>query len=528
MIGHRNILWKPQPRQVAFMARAEEEALYGGAAGGGKSEALIIEALRQVHIPHYRALILRKTYPELSELIDKSRKYYPPAFPGCKYNETKHAWTFPSGARITFGAMQREADKHKYQGRAFDFIGFDELTHFTYDQYSYLVSRNRPNGAGTRVYMRATANPGGVGHGWVKERFITAAPPMTPIIDTVQVVFPDGHREPREKRRIFVPSTVFDNTALMENDPDYVARLASMPEADREALLYGNWDSFSGQVFTEWRNDPAHYHDRLWTHVIEPFKIPASWKLYRGFDFGYARPFSVGWYAVDHDNRLYRIRELYGCTGDPNVGVKWEPARIAGEIKRIEHDDPNLKGRTIHGIADPAITKAEMGESVAEIMERTGIYFDAGDHQRIAGKCSCIIGLPLTRTADRSSIFFPPASTVSAPCPRSSMTAQMSRTLTPREKTISMMNCAMWQWKIPSIRPLCVPSRRSRTARWIPSHPIKNMLSFGGESHRREQGTNTDTRGIFRYWGDAGSGSGRAAFQVQTGQTESGQAHCRK
>ncbi|MFR4978873.1 MAG: phage terminase large subunit, partial [Butyricicoccus sp.] len=341
MIGHRNILWKPQPRQVAFMARAEEEALYGGAAGGGKSEALIIEALRQVHIPHYRALILRKTYPELSELIDKSRKYYPPAFPGCKYNETKHAWTFPSGARITFGAMQREADKHKYQGRAFDFIGFDELTHFTYDQYSYLVSRNRPNGAGTRVYMRATANPGGVGHGWVKERFITAAPPMTPIIDTVQVVFPDGHREPREKRRIFVPSTVFDNTALMENDPDYVARLASMPEADREALLYGNWDSFSGQVFTEWRNDPAHYHDRLWTHVIEPFKIPASWKLYRGFDFGYARPFSVGWYAVDHDNRLYRIRELYGCTGDPNVGVKWEPARIAGEIKRIEHDDPN-------------------------------------------------------------------------------------------------------------------------------------------------------------------------------------------
>ena len=235
---------------------------------------------------------MRKTYPELSELIDKSRKYYPPAFPGCKYNETKHAWTFPSGARITFGAMQRETDKHKYQGRAFDFIGFDELTHFTYDQYSYLVSRNRPNGSGTRVYMRATANPGGVGHGWVKDRFITAAPPMTPIIDTVQVVFPDGHSEKREKRRIFVPSTVFDNAALMENDPDYVARLASMPEADREALLYLEIGTAfpvrcSPNGATTLRITMTGFGPML----IAPFKIPASWKLYRGFDFGDARPF---------------------------------------------------------------------------------------------------------------------------------------------------------------------------------------------------------------------------------------------
>lgn len=381
-----SIIWKPQPRQAAFMARPEEEALYGGAAGGGKSEALVIEALRQVQIPHYRALILRKTYPELSELVDKSRKYYPAAFPDCKFNETKHCWTFPSGARITFGAMQRDQDKYKYQGRAFDFIGFDELTHFTYDQYMYLVSRNRPNGPGTRVYMRATANPGGVGHGWVKDRFITAAPPMTPVADTVEVVFPDGHTEQRRKRRIFVPAQVFDNQALMDNDPDYVARLASMSEADKKALLYGDWDSFSGQVFTEWRNDPAHYEDRIWSHVIAPFSIPMSWHIYRGFDFGYARPFSVGWYAVDHDGRMYRIRELYGCTGTPNEGVKWEPARIAKEIRRIEQDDPNLKGRAITGIADPAIRKAEMGESVEEIMARGGVYFSPGDHQRIAGK----------------------------------------------------------------------------------------------------------------------------------------------
>ena len=149
------------------MARPEWEALYGGAAGGGKSDALIIEATRQVHIPHYKALVLRKTFPQLSELIEKSLNYYPRAFPKARYNESRHTWTFPSGAKIIFGAMQHTKDRTKYQGQAYDFIAFDELTHFTWEEYSYLFSRCRPNGPGTRCYIRATANPGGVGHGWV-------------------------------------------------------------------------------------------------------------------------------------------------------------------------------------------------------------------------------------------------------------------------------------------------------------------------------------------------------------------------
>ena len=388
----RRVVWSPQPRQAAFMARPEDEALYGGAAGGGKSDALVMEALRQIHLPCYKGLILRKTYPQLAELVDKSLRYYPLVCPSASYNASAHVWRFPSGAKIVFGSLQHPKDKFKYQGQAYDFIAFDELTQFTWEEYAYLFSRNRPNGAGTRCYIRATANPGGVGHGWVKERFITPATPMNTVWEAVKIRYPDGREEMRHKSRIFVPSSVFDNTALLQNDPDYLTRLASLPEAERKALLYGDWDSFSGQVFTEWRNDPDHYTDRIGTHVISPFRIPREWRVWRGFDWGYTRPFSVGWYAVDHDGRLYRIRELYGCRADgngqpiPNTGVCRNSDEIAREIRRIEREDPNLMGRTIHGIADPAIYQRNGGASIGELMEREGVYWDKADNTRLAGK----------------------------------------------------------------------------------------------------------------------------------------------
>ena len=380
------IVWQPQPKQAAFMARFEDEALYGGAAGGGKSDALVIEALRQVHIPHYTGLIMRKTYPQLSELIEKTLTYYPRAYPRAKYNRGSHTWTFPSGAKIVFGSLQHRVDRFNYQGKAYDYIAFDELTQFDKSEYDYLRSRNRPKGPGTRVYIRATANPGGIGHGWVKDRFIDAAPPMTTVGEEFSWTEPDGTERSAVRTRIFVPSTVFDNQELLRNDPDYLVQLASLPEAERRALLYGDWDSFSGQVFAEWRNDPAHYQDRRLTHVIDPFPIPEDWGVWCGLDWGYSRPFSVGWYAVDRERRLYRIRELYGCTGTPNEGVKWEPTELARRIRQIEAEDPNLRGRRIQRVGDPAIWGSDGTESIGALMERERVYFERGDHARIDGK----------------------------------------------------------------------------------------------------------------------------------------------
>ncbi len=388
LIDPAKIVWKPQPRQLDFLARPEEEALYGGAAGGGKSDALLAEALRQVHIPHYRGLILRKTYPQLTDLVDRSRAMYGSACPDAVYNASEHCWKFPSGAKIYFGSMQYAKDRINYQGKAYDFIAFDELTHFTWEEYSYMLSRNRPTGPGTRVYMRAATNPGGVGHGWVRERFISPAPPLNPVTETYSVRGPKGKILKVRRSRVFVPSTVFDNKILLDNDPAYLASLAALPEAEKQALLYGRWDSFEGQVFTEWRDDPTHYQDQRWTHVVEPFEIPAHWKIWRGYDFGFSKPFSVGWYAADEEGRLYRIREYYGCTDTPNTGLRIDPVEQARRIREIEDTDPMLKGKVITAVADPAIFDESRGESIAAMMERSPnfLHWFPGDNTRLAGK----------------------------------------------------------------------------------------------------------------------------------------------
>ena len=380
-------IWTPQPKQALMMSRLEDEGLYGGAAGGGKSDYLIIEALRQVEAPWYRALILRKIVKELKQLTERAYLYYHAAYPTVKYNATTRTFTFPSGATITFDSLFRSQDKLKFQGLQYEFIGFDEITQFLQEEYEYLRSRNRANGPGMRVYMRCTGNPGGVGHGWVKQHFVTAGQPNKTVWIKSSVMLPNGGVQEFWTSKIFVPSRVFDNQILLRNDPEYLKRLATMSEADRNALLYGSWDSFEGQVFTEFRDDSEHYIDRRGTHVIADFKIPAHWKVIRSLDWGYTKPFSVGWHAVDDDGRYYRIREYYGCTKTPNTGVQYDAEKVAENIRLIEKNDINLSGRKITGVADPAIfTDQGSGSTIASLMAKHGIFFSKGDNARLAGK----------------------------------------------------------------------------------------------------------------------------------------------
>ena len=309
---------------------------------------------------------MRRTYPELinnhinilrTELVGIAR-----------YNDKDKVLKFSNGSSINFHYCAKDADLDRIQGVEYDIIFLDEATQFSEYQIKVIAACLR--GANTfpkRMYF--TMNPGGQGHQYIKRLFIDCQ-------------YDDGE-DPADYE--FIQSLVTDNQALMESDPDYIRQLEALPPKLREAWLHGSWDVYEGQFFEEFADRPDHYIDRTFTHVIEPFEIPESWKIYRSFDWGYAKPFSCGWWAIDHDGVAYRILELYGCTKTPNEGVKWTPDKVFQEIHRIETEHRWLRGKKITGIADPAIWDAETGESIADVAGKHHVLFTPGDHKRLPG-----------------------------------------------------------------------------------------------------------------------------------------------
>ena len=352
-----NVIFAPnEGPQTEFLAAAETDVLYGGAAGGGKSYAMLVDPLRYAHRAAHRALIIRRSMPELRELIDKSRELYPKAFPGCKYREVEKLWNFPSGAKIEFGFLERDADVYRYQGQAYSWIGFDEITHLpTEFSWNYLASRLRTTDSEIVPYMRCTANPGGVGAHWVKNRYILPSEPDTSFVGK------DG------LTRKFIPARLEDNPFLAM-DGRYEKMLKALPPTQRKQLLEGNWDVNEGAAFTEFS---------LENHVIPPFQIPIHWDRVKGIDYGYASESACIWATIDpSDGTLIVYRELYrkGLTGQD----------LGTIITEMEVEDPF----SVQGVLDTAAWSrtGTTGPTVGETLVRQGHKLRRADKNRIQGK----------------------------------------------------------------------------------------------------------------------------------------------
>jgi hypothetical protein len=357
-----------------------DEVFWGGAAGGGKSEGLLMFALqRRLTCPGSAGLMLRRTFPELEKsLIRKSLKYYSGI---AKYNADKKLWKFPNSSIQEFGYCQQEKDVYQYQSAEYDDICFDELTHFTAFQYLYMLSRLRTATSGQpwKRLVRSASNPGNIGHQFVKSRFVDVA--------RDQIHTTTDEELGTTKTRYFLPATLSDNTLMSEQEKsEYLSWLRNLPKSEREMLESGNWDYVPGAAFAEISrqvhmidiNNPPDRLLRLFD--FERMTPKQGVNIFRSMDWGYAKPFSIGWYFADYDGRIYRYREMYGCKG-PNEGVQMPAHDVAVKTRDIEADH---KEEIVLAIADASIwdkpsnqnIKAEKLPSIAETMSEQGVYFD--------------------------------------------------------------------------------------------------------------------------------------------------------
>jgi phage terminase large subunit len=388
--------WTAQPKQAQLLSATEDQVFYGGAKGGGKTDALLMYGYRACRQPHARVLLLRRTFADLSlpgAAIDRSHEL----FQGLAvWNGTQYRWTFPNGARLQFGHLQDQKARYKYQGAQVDAVLWDELTQIEQADFDYVWASVR-SPRGYRAAFRATGNPGGVGHQWVKRRFVDAAPAGEPFAAVNDAGEPWGTAR-------FIPAKLEDNPALTTADPTYKDRLAALPDALRRALLEGDWDVFQGQVFAAWRRE---------THVVVARALPPDWPRVVGLDYGTHRPFAAVWLArgarLDDDpppegpcdrqaGHIYAYRDVVkaGLTDEAMAHV----VALYSQGERIGQY-----------LADPAsffLKNNQTGQSPAALFLAGGVRLVPANNDRIAGKRAletaigrCACGVPRLRAMDR-------------------------------------------------------------------------------------------------------------------------------
>ena len=339
-------------KQERFIKAKQTEVLFGGAAGGGKSYGQIIDALLfALRYAGSKQLILRRTFSELDKSIIRTvLSLYPREI--FTFNSSAHTGKFKNGSVIDFGYCANENDVYQYQSAEYDVIRFDELTHFTEAQYVYLISRVRGANSFPKQ-IKSSTNPGGVGHAWVKARFVDPAPPNKEFRGD------DGIA------RIFIPSLLKDNKPLNQSDPNYKARLEALPEKEKKALLYGDWNIFEGQYFTEFDADK---------HICEPFPIPQDWRRWRTIDYGLDR-LACLWIAMDSTRKIYVYREL--CESDL-------PISLAAE-EMLSHTEEDEKIYATLAPPDLWSRSQETGKSKALIFADNDLSLTKSNNDREAG-----------------------------------------------------------------------------------------------------------------------------------------------
>lgn len=364
-------VWQPTARQYRFLTCAADEVCYGGAAAGGKSWALLVSALGDAvnnifNNPNWKAILFRRTFPDLERtLIQLSMQLF--AGKG-KYDGQKYRWSFPGGGILQFAHMQTENDKYNYKSAEYNFIGFDEVTEFSETQYLYLFSRCRTTDPTLKPKIRCATNPGGIGHNWVKRRFIQEenGKNITPdYIHTYRYEMPD--KTFREMTRAFIPAKIIDNPHIMDNDPSYIAKLAQLPDVERRALMDGDWNIYSGQFFSEFCD----------AHVCEAFQFPLGWPVWISMDWGYSTICAIGFYTQDPATEKYYLWDEIYCS-------KKSPDEVSETIKmKLGRRLVDLVGRYCDRRIE--IQDEDTGISTKQKFAAHGLYFTHANDDRVNG-----------------------------------------------------------------------------------------------------------------------------------------------